>query len=312
MKRKMKWSLGIMSFICIVLLISPACTAGLSSLIPKKKNTQNQETMQSQYRALLFAVGVYENAPDQDRPEMLQACDDLYNVLLDSPQFWQVSNIHTVKGSQAILQNLIKELLWLRKNSKSEDYVLVYITTHGNQLRDAHGQPWDLPPKDDEADGSDEILVMYNGFNKWYGIIWDDMLNFFLSMIKCKGLCLIVDSCYSGGFNDPSYNDINPGQFSAQSFTKGFIQDVAATNRIVLMSSQENTVSYGTFFSNFLIGGFSGSADSGGNNDGVNSAEEAFSYAAPWTYWWVLFNTGEEQNPTISDMYPGEFPVTTS
>ena len=23
--------------------------------------------------------------PDQDRPEMLQACDDLYNVLIDSP-----------------------------------------------------------------------------------------------------------------------------------------------------------------------------------------------------------------------------------
>jgi hypothetical protein len=80
----------------------------------------------------------------------------------------------------------------LRKNAKSEDYVLVYITTHGNHLMDAYGRPWDLSPKD-EADGADEILMMYNGFNKWYGIIWDDMLNFFLSIIKCKELCLIVD-----------------------------------------------------------------------------------------------------------------------
>lgn len=311
MKRKMKWTLIIISFICVVLLVSPACTAGLSSLSLKKKNTQTQETTQSRYWALLFAVGVYENAPDADRPEMLQACDDLYNVLIDSPQFWQPSNIHTVKGSQAILQNLIKELLWLRKNAKSEDYVLVYITTHGNQLKDAHGLPWDLPPKD-EADGSDEILVMYNGFNTWYGIIWDDLLNFFLSIIKCKGLCLIVDSCYSGGFNDPPYNDINPGAFTAESFTAGFVKDVSAANRIVLMSTQENTVSYGTYFSNFLIEGFSGVADSEGNNDGVNSAEEAFYFADDWTYWWVLFNTGYEQYPTISDMYPGEFPVTTS
>ena len=70
---------------------------------------------------------------------MLEACDDLYAMLLDSPQYWQASNIHVVKGSQAILQNLIKELLWLRKNSKSEDYVLVYITTHGAHLTDSKG-----------------------------------------------------------------------------------------------------------------------------------------------------------------------------
>ena len=159
-----------------------------------------------------------------------------------------------MKGSQAILQNLIKELLWLRKNSKSEDYVLVYITTHGDQLKNAHGLPWDLPPKD-EADGSDELLMMYNGFNKWYGIIWDDMLNFFLSIIKCKGLCLIVDSCYSGGFNDPPLNAFNPkdqGIFTAESFTKGFVKDMSAENRIVLMSTEENSVSYGIIFFQFF------------------------------------------------------------
>jgi len=56
MKRKMKWSVGILSYICVVLLVSPVCTAGLSSLILKKKNTRTQETTQSRYRALLFAV----------------------------------------------------------------------------------------------------------------------------------------------------------------------------------------------------------------------------------------------------------------
>ncbi|DAC72628.1 MAG TPA: hypothetical protein DSN98_04195 [Thermoplasmata archaeon] len=312
MKRKMKLSVGIISCICVVLLVSPGCTAGLSSLSMKKKNTQIQETSQSQHWALLFAVGVYLNTPDADRPEMLEACDNLYNTLLSSPQYWQPANIHTVKGSQAILQNLIKELLWLRKNSKSEDYVLVYITTHGAQLKDKYGRPWDLPPKD-EADGSDEYLVMYNGFTSWYGAVWDDLLNFFLSMIKCKGLCLIVDSCYSGGFNDPPLmKDLNPGQFSATSFANGFVEDLAGSNRVVLMSTEESTVSYGAFFSNYLIDGFSGWGDAGGNNDGINSAEESFAYAAPWTEFWVWFNTGQEQHPTISDGYPGEFPVTTS
>jgi len=304
MNGKTKWSVGIISFICVVLLVSPACTAGLSSLSLKKKNTQIQETSQSHCWALLFAVGIYENAPDQDRPTMLEACDDLYNVLLNNPQSWQMSNIHVVKGSQAILQNLIKELLWLRKNSKSEDYVVVYITTHGGQLK-RQGLPWDLPPKD-EADGSDELLVMYNGFNQWYGIIWDDMLNFFLSMIKCKGLCLIVDSCYSGGFNDSPNTAIEQDKYTAESFVTGFAEDLAAPGRIVLMSCQENEISYGSDFSNLLIGGFQGSADFWGNNDGINSAEESFAWAEFWLDW------GGYQHPTILDTYSGEFPVTYS
>jgi len=67
MKRKMKWSVGIISFICVVLLVSPVCTAGLSSLILKKKNTRTQETTQFRYWALLFAVRVYENAPNVEQ-----------------------------------------------------------------------------------------------------------------------------------------------------------------------------------------------------------------------------------------------------
>jgi hypothetical protein len=313
MEKKMKGTVMLIACFCAVLLITPICTAGLHQQSTTKENQTPQRSAQSQYWALLFAVGVYLNHPEMDRQEMLDACDSLYSTLLDSPQYWQPANIHVVKASQATLQNLIRELLWLRKNSKSDDYVLVYITTHGGQLKNAYGQPWDLPPKD-EADGSDEVLAMYNGFDKWYGYIWDDALNFFLSIIKCQGLCLIVDSCYSGGFNDPPMNAINPNQgvYTVSTFREGFVHDLSAENRVVLMSTEEDTVSYGAHFSNFLINGFSGLGDSNGNHDGINSAEEAFDYAAPWTYWWVLFNTGQEQNPTISDLYPGEFPVTQS
>ena len=315
MNGKMKWSVGILSFICVILLVSPACTAGLGALSLKNQDTQTEETSQSRYWALLFAVGIYENAPDQDRPTMLEACDDLYDVLLQSPQYWQSSNIHVVKGSQALLQNLIRELLWLRQNSRSEDYVLVYLTTHGGQLR-KQGLPWDIPPKD-EPDGMDEYLVMYNGFSQWYGIIWDDLLNFFLSIIRCKGLCLIVDSCYSGGFNDKPialnrfnrFDRSNQNKYTAESFVNGFVNNLAASNRVVLMSCSENQLSYGSDFSNFLIAGFEGWADTSswgasGNNDGIVSAQEAFRLAQFW------INLLGQQNPTIADWYPGEFPIT--
>ena len=284
MNGKVKWSVSILSVICIILMISPACTAGLNSVTLRKKNIQTMEPSQSQYWALLFAVGIYEGNPDAERPEMLEACDNLYNVLLDSPGYWQTSNIHVVTRNQGLLQNLMKELLWLRKNSKSEDYVLVYLTTHGYYLT-RNGAPWDLPPKE-EPDGKDEFLFMYNGYSKRYGIVWDDLLNFFLSLIKCKGLCLIVDSCYSGGFNDMPLLRSSQQRFTA-------------------MSCQEDEVSYGITFSDILIAGFAGWADLFGNNDGINSAEEAFALAE------FLLGYGE-QHPTSVDLYNGEFPVTIS
>jgi hypothetical protein len=303
MKQKMKGTMMIFACICVVLLLTPACTAGLSTHSVTKNNTNSQSTSQSQYWGLLFAVGEYQDAPDMNRPEMLEACNNLFSTLLDSPAYWQPSNIRVKTASQATLQNLIKDLLWLWKNSKSEDYVLVYITTHGGQLKNANGLPWDLPPKD-ETDGSDEVLAMYNGFSQWYGVIYDDLLNFFLGLIKCKGLCLIVDSCYSGGFNDPPKNVLEKTKFTAESFVNGFVEDLAAPGRIVLMSCEEDEVSYGADFSNLLIGGFQGSADFWGNGDGINSAEESFEWAE---FWLDLIG---QQHPTILDWYSGEFPVT--
>ena len=66
----------------------------------------------------------------------------------------------------------------------------------------------DIPSKD-EADGMDEMFVMYNGFeNQPFSFIWDDLLNYYLYRLKSNNLCLIVDSCYSGGFNDESVDII--------------------------------------------------------------------------------------------------------
>lgn len=307
MNGKRKWIVGILSIVCIALVVSPACTAGLGSLSLKRQDRQPKETSQSRFWGLLFAVGIYENAPDQDRPTMLQACDNLTNVLLDSPAYWQSSNMRVVKGSQATLQNLIRELLWLRKNSQSEDYVLVYLTTHGGQLT-KKGLPWDIPPKD-EPDGMDEFLVMYNGFDKWYGIIWDDLLNFFLSIIRCQGLCLIVDSCHSGGFNDRPVQTLEEKKYEAEAFAKGFVSSLASPGRVILMSCSENELSYGSDFSNLLISGFDGWADlnwlgASGNNNGIVSAQESFRLAKFWID--LLGN----QSPTIADYYGGEFPIT--
>ena len=235
---------------------------------------------------------------------MLEAADNLYDVLLSSPE-WQPDHIHVVKGEQATGKTLVQQLRWLIRNVDKDDRVLVYLTTHGSPLKNANGYPLDLPPKD-EADGADEILVMYDGFDKWYAFIWDDLLNFLLSLIKGEGLCLIVDSCFSGGFNDLHFGSVGVSDYSANEFVQGFTEELATQGRIVLMSSQENEVSYGSQFSEFIIEGLWGWADlSFGNGDGINSAEEAFEFAEFWV------NLGGQQHPTMLDLYPGEFPLTT-
>ena len=348
-----------------------------SNIVPEKELTENHNNIKiskspiesdTEYWALLFAVGVYKDFPDQDRPSMLEAVEDFYNVLLDSPQ-WEEDHIHMVTGSDCSRSRLIQELLWLSRNSDSDDMVIVYLTTHGTPLMDFSGNYVDLPPKD-EADGADERLIMYEGFGTWHEFIWDDLLNFYLAKIDSKGLCLIVDSCYSGGFNDvsvhksnsaPLYNkitknlnifdrvlsaysnrntiigtlisklfsrgknnqgslpiyeqDIKPDlktdintYIESDKFTEGFVEEVGAEGRIVLMSSEEDSVSWGSYFSNFLISAIDEGnwADYFGNNDGVNSAEEAFEYAKPRTE----SATENRQHPTILDLYDGEYLMT--
>ena len=82
-------------------------------------------------------------------------------------------------------------------------------------------------------------------------------------------------------------------------------EELATQGRVVLMSSEEHTLSYGSDFSDFLIQGFWGWADLFGNQDGVTTAEESFYYTQFWVD--LLGN----QHPTILDLYPDEFLVTT-
>jgi hypothetical protein len=272
-----------------------------SNIILKDISDVNINNAQSNdYWAIIFAVGIYKNNPNQNRLSMLEAADDLYDTLLKYDN-WNKDNIHLIKGEQATGKNLIKELMWLINNEDKNDYSLIYLTTHGSPLKDQNGNIIDIPPKD-ESDGSDEILVMYDGFDIWYSFIWDDLLNFFLGMLQSKGVCLIVDSCYSGGFND-EYNK-NSIENINYSFDIEFGKELASNNRVVLMSSEENTVSYGSYFSFHLIDGFNGIADFQGNNDDINSAEESFHYAQN------KVDLMGFQHPTMLDNFPGEFPIT--
>jgi len=76
MKGTVNMKFMMIAIICIALLVSPVCNAGLNTKETTKRNnkidaqklTDSQEVAGTEYWALLFAVGVYKNNPDQDRP----------------------------------------------------------------------------------------------------------------------------------------------------------------------------------------------------------------------------------------------------
>jgi hypothetical protein len=253
----------------------------------------------TEYWALLIAVGVYADHPDENIPPMLERIDDLYDILITSP-CWQESHIKVIKGEDATVINIIQGLQWLDKMDKQDDISIVYISTHGGQISR------DIWPRD-EADGKDEILASYWGFTYPNTNIWDDELNFLLSRLDSKGVCLIIDSCHAGGFNDSIYWKNVYGnsrsirqeeQLSSLDWMKGFAEDVRGRGRVVLMACPEERLSGVDVFSPFLIDGLRGFADS--NSDDIVTAEELFFYADQRIF---------SQQPTIYDDYPGELPI---
>ena len=241
---------------------------------------QNSSTIgkATDYWALVVGVGEYAENPEENRPDMITEANDFGNLLLQS-SWWSQDHIKILTTENATRGNILDGFRWLNTMAKSDDVVLVYLSTHGNHL------PFDIPPQD-EADQEDEMLVSYWGFALNTSFVTDDQINILLNQLKSDNVCLIVDSCYAGGFND-HYKLLKSAQ---------------EQHRIILMGSREDEVSYSGGFGPYLIDGFRGYADS--NGDGIVTAEEVFAYAEPRSF--------SEQHPTIYDGYPGELPLTTN
>ncbi len=251
----------------------------------------NEET---EYWALLIAVGIYAGHPEKDRPHMIWDVKNLHKKLLVSDH-WKEENIKVIKEKNATFWNIFRGFRWLNQKENKDDISLVYIATHGGQLSK------DIWPRDEE-DGKDEVLASYRGFKHPWTNIRDDFLNLLLSLLNSKGVCVIVDSCHAGGFNDPPYFKTrkDDNKIYANEWMHEFVEDLSESGRVVLMACREDEVSYGGF-TWYLIEGLTGYADF--NEDGLVSAEEAFNYAKE-KY------DDPDVHAIIYDGYLGELPLT--
>ncbi|MCX6663961.1 MAG: caspase family protein, partial [Euryarchaeota archaeon] len=235
-------------------------------------------TKDTQYWALVVGIGEYAENPEQNRPGMILEANDFRDLLLQT-SWWSADHIKLLTAEDTTRSNILAGFRWLNTMASSDDVVLVYLSTHGNYL------PLDIPPQD-EADNADEMLVTYWGFAYNTSFITDDQINIMLNQLKSNNVCLIVDSCYAGGFNDHWK----------------LLKSAPEQHRIILMGSREDEEAMSGGFAPYLIDGLRGYADS--NGDGIVTAEEAFVYAELRRF--------SFQTPTIYDGYPGELALTTS
>lgn len=124
----------ILVLVIIVLMIGVSIIPSIGgkekeNLKSSSSNTFSEDS-ETEYWGLIFAVGIYKNNEWENRPAMLKCADDLYDVLLNSPN-WHADHIHLVKGENATGRRLIKELLWLIRNEDKNDMSFVYLTSHG-------------------------------------------------------------------------------------------------------------------------------------------------------------------------------------
>ena len=260
----------------------------------------------SEYWGLLVAVGTYKDTPNMDRPSMLVEVENLYRTLLESPK-WKEDHIRVITKNEATPQNILNGFRWLDDMEDENDICLVYLTTHGFPIL------FDLPPFD-ENDNMDEALATYTGFlpyeNPWsweplanpFGILTDDLINFLLNRLEANGICMIVDSCHSGGFND--IWKYGTGKQFDKDYPPNFkiYKNLSGLNRVVITSVREEDISYGSYFSHFLVEGMKGYADK--NHDGTCTVEEIFQYAQP------ILRDLYGLKSQIFDAYPGELPLT--
>jgi len=275
--------------------------------------TKNSTVYNSDIEYWALLIGVENTTSDL-------SAEAMYESLLSSEN-WQKDNIKIITGKNATKTNIIKGFQWLDNNENEDDIVVIYIATHGGQSR-LFGMPIDFPPID-EADHCDEYLATYNSFKySFLANIRDDELNSLINKLESCGICVIIDCCFSGGFDDISRKTnfrskvpiprYNTEEYSSTSFIEDFTEEIRNDGRVILMASQEDEYAYavpnkGHCFTNVLIKSI-GEGLGDFNNNGFIAAEEAFNFSQ----FRLGLSKWETQHPKMYDGCNGDLHLTVS
>lgn len=264
----------ITTLVIFFLLIGVATTSAITINVTKQKIKEENPTNltiedDTEFYAVIVACSEYENDKMNIpkfpfSPIASWKLKSFYNSIIGASN-WKEENIILLINEQATKQNVFAALDEMASRVDSNDIFLFSWQGHGSEVPDE--EPFD------EEDGTDEVICLYEinvdqDTNKFIGAITDDELNIYFSKINAKGMLLIFESCLSGGLVGEEF-------------------DIDKENRIIIMSTLEDTIGKASFLVGFPVTvGLAVASNQkymfhveDKNGDGFISAEEIFNWA---------------------------------
>lgn len=227
----------------------------------------------------------------------------LYLSLLMAPN-WKAKNIIFLVDHEATRANILAAIDGIAAKIDEDDVFLFAWQGHGSQVKDDNGDERTfLKP----FDTKDEVICPYDCYrdknNNLVNFIRDDTLDLEFSKVNAKGMCLIFESCFSGGLICKEGNDIDvdgdgfidsdeANNFSADfsyDFKSEQTVDLEDRNRIVIMASLDDASArlapllggpLTTGMALGFLGQYKGTKKDTNNNNFL-SVEESFEWAQP-------------------------------
>lgn len=187
--------------------------------------------------------------------------ESMYRVLINHEGgAFPPENVHFLKGSQATLANIRRELEeWLPSVAQPVDRVVVYFAGHGF-VKDGVGY---LAPADVDPTHLDATAYPMA-----------DLGQVLATRVKANWKVLLTDACHSGKVNAETTNEALERQFSA--LPASFLTLTATTEREQSFEDPNLSTGFG-FFTYFVVQAFRGYADND-PCDGRITADELIEY----------------------------------
>ena len=207
-------------------------------------------------------------------------------------------NIVLLKNKKATLKNVKNALTNFLKKANDNDFVIVYIASHGEPEPDRPKNLY-LLTYDSELDNLASTAYLMDYVNA-------DMKRY----ISAKRLIFFADACHAGSINSNGFgtrgfsNTINNALSALSSTREGWAMITSSRTGEVALESDKWGNGHGAF-TFFLLEGLYGKADIVGNYNGIITITEAFDYAENM----VKYATQNAQHPVITGDFDNNLPI---
>jgi len=251
--------------------------------------------------AIIVGVNNYIDPTIPDLSFCIADAQDVRNTLLNSTMWSSVNITYLPDATKSQIENAIKLVA-----GKVDPDSLILFSFSGHGTLSPDGSHAYICPADSST-------------TSFANDIKDDELEIWLDGIPTNRRCVILDTCYSGGFvKKPSPDLIIRTYFKkGQKITRplagtGFYKKLSKAGYVVLTACDDDEYSWedpileNGVFTYFLVEGLNSPYEADINSNRVVSAEESYHYVNPKVIAFTMI-----QHPQLYDGYTGELTIKT-